>query len=514
MIGTLCVIAYVMVLAGAGAGIIELLFSSSLRKHLATDDGDLAKSNLGWGWSFLVGSAALGAFLYVPLAVTGSISHAAFLAGFAACCVISGWSLWRNWRSARFWNFPQNNWVADLPRLARWLVLVLFLGAAWSTVLTPPTGFDARAIFGMKARLLYDQGSLATEDFQDVNRMNFNAHYPLMLPLVEAQWFWLQGSTSDTQLRFICIGYIAALASIVARQLKRCTTPRVAALATALLLCVPMVIQTNEGAGLASSADLPLACYVTAGALAIMNWLRKRTPRQAILAGLMFGAAALTKSEGTLWIGAAMASVLLVMAARPSQLNRTVLRSGFAGALVLALMLCLQAAVRQRIPFSPYLRSYSAALSWDWLRQLGSRPLLAATFGLSNCLRMTVWNLTWPCVVATMFLRRKQPAPSEIRFVRLLVGMMAIVFFAIFVITPYHVYWQIATALHRLVLQLLPLAWLLAVEQLSASGMIQELGRLWNTVSGDAELGSATGVSLRSSNEPSSKPLSPLRRAG
>jgi hypothetical protein len=159
------------------------------------------------------------------------------------------------------------------------------------------------------------------------------------------------------------------------------------------------------------------------------------------------------------------------------------------------------------------LRSYSAALSWDWLRQLGSRPLAVATFGLGDCLRPTVWNLTWPCVVAIMFLRRKQPVTTEIWFARLLVGMVAIVFFAIFVITPYHVYWQIATALHRLVLQLLPLAWLLAVEQLSASGMIQELSRLWNAVSGEADLVPVGSVSPRSSSEPASKPLSPLRRA-
>jgi hypothetical protein len=514
MIGTLCVIAYVMVLGGAGAGIIELLFSGNWRKNPVTNAGDFAKSNLGWGWSFLVGSAALGAFLYVPLAVTGQISHSTFLTGFAACCVLSSWSLWRNWSSARFWHIVQNNWLADLPRLARWLVLALFLGAAWSTVLTPPTGFDARAIFGMKARLLYDQGSLATEDFQDVNRMNFNAHYPLLLPLVEAQWFWLQGSTSDTQLRFICIGYIAALASIVARQLKRYTSPRVAALATMLLLCVPIVIQANEGAGLTNSADLPLACYITAGALAIMNWLRKRTPQQAILAGLMFGAAALTKSEGTLWIGAATTCLLVALADRQSQWNRTVLRSGFAGAVVLAIILGLQMAVRERIPFSPYLRSYSAALSWEWLRQLSSRPLAVATFGLSDCLRPTVWNLSWPCIVAIMFLRRKQPVTTEIWFARLLIGMVAIVFFAIFIITPYHVYWQIATALHRLVMQLLPLAWVLAVEQLSATGMIQELGRLWNAVCGEAELASAGSVSPQSFGEPASKPLSPLRRAG
>jgi hypothetical protein len=63
-------------------------------------------------------------------------------------------------------------------------------------------------------------------------------------------------------------------------------------------------------------------------------------------------------------------------------------------------------------------------------------------------------------------------------------------------------------------MQPLPLAWVLAVEQLSASGMLQELGRLWNAVSSDAESASTGSVSSRSIGEPASKPLSPLRRAG
>jgi len=95
-----------------------------------------------------------------------------------------------------------------------------------------------------------------------------------------------------------------------------------------------------------------------------------------------------------------------------------------------------------------------------------------------------MWNLTWPCIAAIMLLRRKQPVPNDILFARVLTGIVAAMFFGIFVVTPYHVYWQLITALHRLVLQLLPLAWMLAVEQLVASGWVSQLQATWLRTTG------------------------------
>ncbi len=513
MIGILLAIGYVLILAGAGAALLTWLRLGSVDSKSAGQSNELWIS--GWGWSYLIGTTVVGAVLYVPLALTGSIGHAFFAIVFSVLALLTAWHSWRSIRRGATWRaFLNNNWWSTLPDSARWIMLAVLVGATCSALSTRPTGFDPRAIYAMKARLLIDPGTVGGEDFQDVDRMHFNAHYPLLISLIEAQWFWLQGSTDDTLLRVIFLGYVIALADIVARKLRRYTTPTVAALATALLLCVPIMIQTNEGAGLTCSVDLPLACYATAGSLAAMHWLRKRTLRDAVVAGFMFGAAALTKSEGILWIAAAATSLMIVLAIRPSQLNRAVLRTGFAGAAVLCILIALQIAVSRRIPFSPYLRSYSAAMNWDWLTQLGARPWQVATSGVADCLRPTVWSMAWPCIAASFLLWRKRPVTSEIGFVRLLVAIVAAAFAAIFVITPYHVFWQIATALHRLVLQLLPLAWLLAVEQLSASGLIEDLDASWRASKTVSRADSLAHPTKDSAPIPLPTKHQPLRRAG
>ncbi len=200
--------------------------------------------------------------------------------------------------------------------------------------------------------------------------------------------------------------------------------------------------------------------------------------RQAILGGLMFGAAAMTKNEGMLWAAAACLTILLGAGLRRLPLKRIVSPAACLGATTLVIVAMHVIGVRRQIPGSPYMRSYAAVFQWDWLRQLWRRPAVVAWYGLKNFFRTSKWNLVWPCVGAALCLRRKS-LPADIWHARLLAAMMAASVLVIFVLTPYPVYWHLQAAYFRLCLQLLPVCWLVAVEQLSASGWISELSDLW-----------------------------------
>jgi hypothetical protein len=285
-------------------------------------------------------------------------------------------------------------------------MIAVFAAAALSVVSAKSTGFDARAIYGLKARLLYDAGSISTEDFQDVDRMHFNAHYPLLIPLHEAALFNLQQSTSDRFHRIFFFAFIVALGSAMAREFRRMFSRQLSALFTAGLICLPSILLTWEGAGLTGAVDFPLACFATAGVLATMRWVRMQDSRQALLAGAMFGAAVLTKSEGMLWVGAAGTAMLALVILRRVPVDRTTWKHGWAGACLLLMVIVVYRAVREQIPYSPHLRSYAAALHWDWLRQLWARPFQVAWYGLRDSVRPKYWNFAWVCVAAALVLRR------------------------------------------------------------------------------------------------------------
>jgi hypothetical protein len=490
---------YICLLAGAGSTIGRWILSRSR---------DPDREPLGWGWSYLIGVATTGLFLYCPIAVRGRVPRGYFIAAACVCLLLTVVGLWRGFSLRTIVPTLRRAWIFDLPWPIASVVACVFLAGAASVALTEPTSFDGRATFALKAKLLYDVGTIRGEDFQDVERIHFNAHYPLLIPLQEATIFRLQGSMNDRHIRILFFGFLLAVGSIVARELRRSQSRRFAALAAAALICTPLILNTGEGGGLTSSVDLPLACFVTAGAIACMNWLRTKEASQAVLAALMLGAGALTKSEGTLWVAMAGASMLILVLFRRVPLDRTVLKSCAGGILLLVAMLAVLMAVRRQIPYSPYLRSYAAALHWEWLRQLWRRPFAVAGYALYDTSWPGYWNFIWLCIPAALVLRRRVKVPVEVLFSRILVALLALTFCAIFVVTPYHVYWQMATAMHRLTLQLMPLAWLIAIENLAASGWIEKFAGLWKT--GD-DLPASVGFDSASSVA-EFQPV-PLRRA-
>ena len=84
-------------------------------------------------------------------------------------------------------------WVGDLPLLLRMLTVLCLANFVWFATVESPSTFDARSIYGLKARILYDTGDLRGEDFRNPDRLNFNANYPLLVPLIEATLYAAQG---------------------------------------------------------------------------------------------------------------------------------------------------------------------------------------------------------------------------------------------------------------------------------------------------------------------------------
>jgi hypothetical protein len=231
-----------------------------------------------------------------------------------------------------------------------------------------------------------------------------------------------------------------------------------------------MLIGPPEGSGTSAYADLPFAAFVTAATVLLGRSLERPDTWRTLLAGLLLGAALATKQEGMLWAAALGFAVLLTLWRRPGARTTGVALGVAAAAIPALLFLALRLAASRWTPRAAWSERYDVVLDLDWLRQLGSRPFEVVPFVLKQVVDWKAWGWGWLIVLAgLLFLRRPRLTPTAFLWRATALAVFA-ADFGVFVVTPNHVHWHLATALSRLLLQLYPLAILILVEQVGASG--------------------------------------------
>lgn len=459
MIAPLTVLAGLALFTGAGAGLMGLFAAPE------EDEQD----PLHLGWCFLAGSSFAALLLHMPLAVDGRLPRAAFLFSFGLCLVLAagpGRAHLRRTGLARFFGLDL---FRALPTPLRVVAALLLLLAA-TAALGPLVGWDERAIFGLKARILHHEGSVRGEAFTDMGYVHFQARYPLLLPLLEASLFTLRGSRDDHALKLMFVFFGVSVVLVVAGEARRLYGERAGALWGLLLLATPMLIGPSDGEGMTAYADLPFAAFTTGATVLVGRSLEHHDRGRPLLAGLLLGAALATKQEGAIWALALAAGALLSLrrhaAARPAGLAR----SAATMALPALLFLALGIAARQWTPPAVWAERYAAVFDFDWLRQLGGRPLAVAPIVLRQVTNWRIWGWGWLLVLAGLLLLRRPRLTSPPFFWRATTLVVFAAYLGVFVVTPNNVYWHLATALSRLLLHLFPLAVLILAEQVGASG--------------------------------------------
>lgn len=467
-----CWLALVWLSGWAVIGALRRIF----RDKRPPDDLGLTEA----GEAFLLGVLLCVVPLYVLLAVAGTISTTAYvlvLLGQVGLALPGA--------------LAARRWFAENP-VARRIVVGLFpwmLLMAVAASAVDIWGYDARAIYGLKAKLLADQMSVFGPDFCDPYRAHFWNNYPLLVPLLEAQvFFWRNGVAGmlsvplwyDVGLPIIFWGFVTALVLLAALEVER-RSPGWGLWVGYLLALVPMVWHWTEGSGLSGSADLVLATLILAAVLSLARGFfdqHARNRRELLLAGLFLAGTMLTKQEGKLATGLIILALIVtwfwsrrlrgVGVRMRTGLGRRLTGLGMVLVIVLAtggLLWWIHGAM----PLPPYARPYTAALRWDWLSHLGERPLVLATFAADNLVK-NHWGMLWVVLGLSLCLRRGEPLSPEFFLVRLTALFLIFAYFAIFLVTPYPLLYQLHSAFARLMLHALPLALLVACEQLQAAG--------------------------------------------
>jgi hypothetical protein len=296
---TALVAAQVLYLA-IGAGLLPLLGIAPTRETLVRRIG----------LAYLVGVAVIGA-LAANLALVHLTMGLLPLSLLAALSLALGIArLQRGPAGLRLDSPPRTfDRVSGTVAAASTAALVVLLAfATRAFVVKPLTEWDGWAIWGLKARALYDFGGTYGPVFTKYQPVT----HPIFLPALEAVDHRAMGAYDATlvhvQLIALAFGFAAAMWSLLR---DRVPAGLIALGLLALLSASPVLKQLSS-----NLADIPLAFFCAVGLVSLGRSLVTDESWPLVTAALFFGSAMLTKSEGLLFALAGFVAAAVVLAAR------------------------------------------------------------------------------------------------------------------------------------------------------------------------------------------------------
>lgn len=356
------------------------------------------------------------------------------------------------------------------------IVLVSLISAAcllvFAEALTQPTlGFDARAIWGMKAKVVAAYGQIYGEDFLDPDRLHAKQRYPLGLPAAVGFACQITGGFDERVGRLLYGLLFLALGFFFYGSLRRCFSRTGALVGTCLLSTLPAFTIFANGGAASGYSDVPLTYFYCVFALSLFSWFRQRLNTDLALA-TAFGIFALfTKNEGLALWGIAFICYSLFPTGFNSEFKRWRHWAFFAAISLAALL-----------PWFWY-QSYLPNLEEDFFRLLtpgnlaagaDRLPYLLKSFLKEFILRPHLWSLLGPGLVLAFCVAPKR-ALREPHGVFLWIVLFYCVFvLMIYLVIPWRMEDLVPVSLTRLLMPLSPLLVFWMLLQARVAGLLPE----------------------------------------
>jgi len=218
-------------------------------------------------------------------------------------------SRWRCSRVAQPYDVGQasidRNDVA-LCRACQILIACLMISTSLQVLQTPQKLWDERAIFALKAKVLFEEHSIRSPILLDPDFVQYHPRYPLLLPLAEQNIYAFLGQVDDRWSKLIFPALYCGLALSTSGVLSRTMSPGRAWLAALLMATVPVMLPYEYGF-LCGQADAPVACFHGLSMLYLWDGLQRLRRGEAhaapfLVAGICGGLTAFTKDEGIAYL--------------------------------------------------------------------------------------------------------------------------------------------------------------------------------------------------------------------
>jgi len=199
---------------------------------------------------------------------------------------------------------------------------------------------DDRTQWGIKAKILYHEGTIYAHDFFDPTRVMYHASYPFLVPLIESLFYGALGKIDDCLVKIpFPLFFIALLLFFYASQ-RRFSTNGHALMFTAMLAVLPIFIRDTNGNPSSGFADVPLTLYYTISFTSLFFWMRERKIEDLLMATMCITFSIFTKKEGIiLWVIVTLAILFTLFLFDWKEMRNKVLFGGIFVVLPLILLI-------------------------------------------------------------------------------------------------------------------------------------------------------------------------------
>lgn len=328
-------------------------------------------------------------------------------------------------------------------------------------------GWDAFSIWNLHARFLFLGGSHWRDGFSPLIPWS-HPDYPLLLPAAIAHFWSFVGHDTPAVPGIIGLLFTFSTVGLLFSALSILRGRTSAMLGATVLLATPAFIEL----GTSQYADVPLSFFVLATvALLCLHESRVQedpSPNSSglpVLAGLAAGCAAWTKNEGLLFLCTILLARLLTLI-RTGPPSLTTIARRFAPMLVTIVPALLLIAYFKRSIAPPGDLFSDGTTALHKLTDPARYWAIARWYGKSF-LRFGHWLVIPGTLLLVAFyfaagktVRKRDLNQAELglRASILALGLTLAGYFAVYLITPYDIYWHLRFSLPRLFLQLWPSA--------------------------------------------------------
>jgi hypothetical protein len=364
-------------------------------------------------------------------------------------------------------SLDQLGWLPRVLTIAFAIALCAAIYSAIMRMLAYPhgEGWDAFSIWNLHARFLFRGGLNWRDGFTPLLPWS-HPDYPLLLPGVAAHFWSYLGHDSPAVPAIIGLLFTFSTVGLLFSALSILRGRTAAMLAATALLATPSFIEQ----GTSQYADVPLSFFILA-TLALIGLhddhtqddSSKRTPGLLALAGLAAACGAWTKNEGLLFLCAIVAARgFTLLRGETSAENWSARLRQLAPLLVATVPALLLIAYFKRFiappgdlfsdPTTTLHKLLDPARYWAIIR-----------WYFKGFFRFGRWLLIPGSLLLIAFYfaagKEDRPQPrSGIRTSALALALTLAGYFAVYLITPYDIYWHLRFSLTRLFLQLWPSA--------------------------------------------------------
>jgi hypothetical protein len=371
------------------AGVALFLIPGAALVHLLPGWRDLPGGRR-LAYAYLLGVASVAGSLYaLSHAFAVPLRRPAILA-VAAAPLLAWLALRRRRGAAGESRRPARRWTG-LEAAAAVFSALVFLAVLADALTFPVRDWDGRMTWAAQARYLRAEGTVEPSVLTQPGWYVTHPWYPVLLPVAQAAVLELVDASDDEPLfRALYAAFFPAWLLVLYGGARRFVGRGAAALTALAAALLPVPSFYLEGGAVSAYSDLPLACFYGAGLLPLLKPRPKFS--EGVAAGLLLGAAVLTKNEGgplALW-----ALVLSAFAARAPGGARALHRRWKPLALaagIVAAALLLELSWRSGIP--ERFQSYRRVVSWSllWPGVIDRIPMLLPRIFHE----MSDWGIFW-----------------------------------------------------------------------------------------------------------------------